>query len=330
MFFCFSPFCVALLTQSSTGFPEEHPSSGFTAGLKDVKIATEGAFRQKMSSQDCQMRRKIPCKQRFEFVNCVVDVCSLISRLIAQNGAHHDCQRKVLKLNPSGRSSRGVTDLRISPTLRRLSWNHSCSRDAVSKDCADLPFRGNHSLTRPVLTPMDAKDCRDFEKTQLGFSPRRTVQRQWNFFFWRYCTNFKHQIFPDSGPKKEEVFSAKILMLSHGQKHKKYCCHTTIFVILFLELVPEALQQLARKFQPSLFSSFCPPELQPEAFADQGWRSKMSCQRTTPQTFVGPSQVSNSTGAPARSRESASSSKSTVSKVSLACLHLPEHWSHRY
>ena len=28
------------------GFPEEHPSSGFTAGRKDVKIATEGALKQ--------------------------------------------------------------------------------------------------------------------------------------------------------------------------------------------------------------------------------------------------------------------------------------------
>ena len=41
-----------------------------------------------------------------------------------------------------------VTDQRMLPILRRSNWNHSCSRYAVSKDCADLPFRGNHSLTR--------------------------------------------------------------------------------------------------------------------------------------------------------------------------------------
>ena len=40
-----------------------------------------------------------------------------------------------------------VTDQRILPILRRLDWNHSCSRYAVSKVCADLPFRGTHTLT---------------------------------------------------------------------------------------------------------------------------------------------------------------------------------------
>ena len=48
------------------GFSEEHPSSGFTAGRKDVKIASNGALdnhtalevhiRQKMTSKDCHMR----------------------------------------------------------------------------------------------------------------------------------------------------------------------------------------------------------------------------------------------------------------------------------
>ena len=91
-------------TWSCTGFPEEHPSSGFTAGHKDVNIATGGALkqhtalevhiRQKMTSKDCHMRGKIPCEcrwipvkdqllpwaQRLAFVDDVLDVCSQISR----------------------------------------------------------------------------------------------------------------------------------------------------------------------------------------------------------------------------------------------------------
>ena len=53
------------------GFREKYQSSGFTAGRKDVKIASESALedhtalklymRQNMTSKDCHMRRRIPC-----------------------------------------------------------------------------------------------------------------------------------------------------------------------------------------------------------------------------------------------------------------------------
>ena len=84
-------------------------------------------------------------------------------------------------------------------------------------------------------------------------------------------------------------------MLCHG-KHKWYCCHTTSSAesfrsnsrghhndlgIIFLEFEPEALQQLwTKNCQPTLFSGLL--ELQPKVLADQGWRSKKSCQRTAP------------------------------------------------
>ena len=87
-----------------TGFPEEHPSSPFTAGYKDVKIATKCALkhqtvlempiRQKLTSKDCHMRWKIlcncwwitvkdqlfPCAQWLAFVNGILNICSHIFR----------------------------------------------------------------------------------------------------------------------------------------------------------------------------------------------------------------------------------------------------------
>ena len=66
------------------------------------------------------------------------------------------------------------------------------------------------------MSPVDATECGDCEKSlDLGVLPGRKVLWQW-YFFWRYCTFFNHQIFPDSGPKIRKCFP-KDLMLWHGQ-----------------------------------------------------------------------------------------------------------------
>ena len=107
---------------SWTGFPEEHPSNGFTAGRKDVKIVSKGALdnhaalevhiRQKTTSKDCHMRRKILCDcrwipvkdhlfpsaQRLVFVIGIPNICSHIFWQTAHRWACHGGHCKVLKL----------------------------------------------------------------------------------------------------------------------------------------------------------------------------------------------------------------------------------------
>ena len=94
-------------------------------------------------------------------------------------------------------------------------------------------------------------------KIHLGCLPCRRVHWQW-YFFWRYCTFFKHQIFRDSGPEKRKCFPLRI-WYSAIDKHKRSCCHMTFFYLEFLvesvgdittilgfvlDLWPKALQYL--------------------------------------------------------------------------------------
>ena len=99
----------------------------------------------------------------------------------------HGGQRKVVKLQPfrsvfdpirgqccflfytqMGKVQE-VTDQRILPTLRRLNWNHSCSRYAVSKDSADLSFHKNHPLTRGWYLLQWTQKIAEIVKNSLGF-----------------------------------------------------------------------------------------------------------------------------------------------------------------
>ena len=73
-----------------------------------------------------------------------------------------------------------------------------------------------------VQTPVDAQDCRDCEKsTWLSCHAGGSIGR---YFFWRYCTFFNHQIFPDSGPKLRKCFPPRIWCAATA-KQQWNCCH---------------------------------------------------------------------------------------------------------
>ena len=118
---------------------------------------------------------------------------------------------------------------------------------------------------RLVLTPVDAKDCRDCEKIDLGFAPLRRVHWQWNFFLI-CCTFFSHQIFPDSGPKIMKYVPPRICC-STTSIHKWYCCHaTSFFMKLFVSTVGDITTILGFFFL-SLCRKPCVSQLWPETFS---------------------------------------------------------------
>ena len=109
---------------SRTGFPEKHPSSGFTAGRKDVKIASEGALENhtalEVHIRQKRRRRTAICRDKFfaitdgfrrriicfpelndsQFFKSVLNICSHIFRKTTHSRACHSGQCKVLKLQP--------------------------------------------------------------------------------------------------------------------------------------------------------------------------------------------------------------------------------------
>ena len=156
-----------------TGFPEEHPSSGFTAGRKDIKIASNGALenhtalevhiRQKMTSKDCHMRRKIlrncrwipmkdqlfPWAQRLPFVNGVLNICSHIFRYTAHRWACHRGQPFRSILDPIHDQCCFFSYAQIGKIqeVTDQHWNNLCLGYTVSKNCSNLSFCWNQMFT---------------------------------------------------------------------------------------------------------------------------------------------------------------------------------------
>ena len=113
---------------SWTGFPEDPPGSGFTAGRKDVRIATEVALenrtalevhiRQKWSRRTAICGEKFLCKYRlipvqdqlfpwvqwFAFVNGVPNICSHIFGKLRTAGRVIVANARFWSFFPSGRS----------------------------------------------------------------------------------------------------------------------------------------------------------------------------------------------------------------------------------
>ena len=165
-----------------------------------------------------------------------------------------------------------VADWRMLPILRRLSWYNFCflTRIQSPRTVRACHSVGSHSLTRGmyVLTPVDAKDGRDCEQYPLGYSHHAGGPFGNGTFFWRYCTFFNDQIFPDACPKIRKGFRQEFDVLPL-LVHKWYCCHTNssfsevfrlesrghpnYLGILFPELFPEALYQPWRE----TFSLLC-------------------------------------------------------------------------
>ena len=147
---------------------------------------------------------------------------------------------------------------------------------------------------------------------------------------------FKHQIFPDSGPNVRKCVPAKDLISCYGQAQTALLpydffllrvlgsdsrWHHNDLGILFFELWQKPCNSYGEKL--SVFFWFWGLlGLQPKVLVDQGQRSNKKCQREQLQTSIWTSQESHSTGAPVRSRESGSFSKSTVSRALLSLLTL--------
>ena len=143
--------------------------------------------------------------------------------------------------------------------------------------------------------------------------------------------------FPDSGPRKKEMFTTENLTVCHGQAQTALlpCNFLEIRVfsrdnwwhhnwcrILYFNPWPKAfVVPVVRSLQPSLF--FGRLELQPCLLVDQVWHSKRKC----PRHLFGPHKKAITLVPPVRSHESGGSSRSTVSN-GLRSLHwhLPEKW----
>ena len=167
--------------------------------------------------------------------------------------------------NPSGRSLNQF--VANTASSRMLRW-HIAETEALELESPLLSIyslRGLYGLaipweplahTRLVLTPLDAADGRSCEKFHLGYLPCRSVHWQW-YFFWRYCTFFQPPNLSSLWSKKKKVFSAKDLMLSHGEALMVLLpCHFFLLgvfgrnpqghynnlEILFLDCKPNAMQ----------------------------------------------------------------------------------------
>ena len=156
-----------------------------------------------------------PWAQWLAFANSVLHICSYIW-LTAYSWAFHRDQCKVLKCRYCGARIEITFALDIeSPRTDRTchSVGTKCSREAGTNSscCNRLP---------------------KLWKIHFGFLPRRMVHLQW-YFFWRCCTFFNHQNFPDSGSRERKCSPPRI-WYSATAKHKRYCCHMTSFGFEFL------------------------------------------------------------------------------------------------
>ena len=80
---------------------------------------------------------------------------------------------------------------------------------------------------RLVQTQVDARDCQNCEKFNLGFFPRKKLHWQW-YFFWRCSTFLNHQIFPDCGLKMRKCYPPRI-WCSATAKNNRCCFQITVF-----------------------------------------------------------------------------------------------------
>ena len=252
---------------SWTGFSEEYPSSGFTGGSKDVKVASESALenhtalklhiRQKGTSKDWHMRWKIlyncrlipvkdqlfPWDQWLAFVKSVLNICSRILWITASGWACNSRQQWALKFQPFTSvldPIRGqccfLSDTYLWKIQEVTDQRRYCGAWIEITFCLRYNSPRTERTCHSVGTTCSREVCTNssgctrspkFWKIHLGCPPRMRVHWQW-YFLWRYCTFFNHQIFPDSGPRKRKCVSARIWQ-SAMAKHTRYCCHMTSF-----------------------------------------------------------------------------------------------------
>ena len=105
--------------------------------------------------------------------------------------------------------------------------------------------------------------------------------------------------------------------------------HHNYLRVLVLELLPEALHQLWRETF-SLLCSQVNGERQPEVLVDQGWRLNKTCPRTSTKHHFYLHKRATAQGLLLAHARLEVFPNPQCPTVSLACLCLPEIWSHLY
>ena len=185
-----------------------------------------------------------------------------------------------------------------------------------------------HVCVSLELTQVVVRDCQHYEKIHLAFLPRRRVHWQW-YFFWRYCTFFSTtKSCLILVPTWEDVHHQGF-WYSATAKHKRHCCQKTSFLLRVF-----GSNRRVHHNDDQKPCNSCGEKLSvflvlrsTGAATESPCRSRIALKRelseNSSQTSTWPSKESHSTGAPVRSRESGSSSKSSVHKSShFGCIYL--------